>query len=288
MSALDSVTGQLGRAKYLLRYEYYYSLLARFGMRCGVTRIKRDTPLIVSLTSIPTRLNKVHLCIESILRQSCRPDLVLLWLDDAVGEALPPSLLRLRKRGLVIRRCRNIRSYAKIIYTLQEHPDAIVVTADDDFFYPPRWLHDLYSAYQREPQLIHCHRAHLMALDADSRLRPYRMWDFESPGFQGPSKLLLPAGSAGVLYPVGSLAPEVHNEAVFTTICPTSDDVWLKAMSLMQGTSCKKVRRYQSDFVQIQGTQTTALWRDNVIAGHNDEHLRAVFDRYHLVPLLKE
>jgi hypothetical protein len=162
-----------------------------------------------------------------------------------------------------------------------------VVTADDDFFYPRHWLRDLFRAYELEPKFIHCHRAHLMVMDGVEP-RPYREWKWESPGYQGPSNLLFPTGAGGVLYPPGSLSGEVLNEEVFTTICPTADDVWLKAMSLMAGTLCKKVKPFQSEFVQIQGTQSVALWRENTQETGNDQQLRAVFSKYRLNPLLLE
>ena len=279
---------RIGTIKYLLRYEWLHHFLARFGRSHGVIREKRPTPVVVSLTSIPERLDKLHLCIESLLRQSCKPDYLILWLDETVVDPLPDALLRLKRRGLTIRRCRNIRSYKKIIFALKEYPNAIIVTADDDFFYPRHWLRELYTTYQQAPHLIHCHRAHLIITNDRHEPLPYHEWKFESPGVVGPSKLLFPTGAGGVLYPPASLHREVLNEEVFWKICPTSDDIWLKAMALMAGTSARKVRASQGDFVQVKGTQTTALWHENVVAGRNSEQLRAVFDKYGLYERLIE
>jgi hypothetical protein len=282
-----SVLDHLGTFKYRLLYEVYYDLLARRGNSPGVTAQKRGVPLVVSLTSIPERLNKLHLCVESLLRQSCKPDHLILWLDDSVPDPLPESVGRLTRRGLTIRRCRDIRSYKKIIFALRDYPNAVIATADDDFFYPRHWLRDLYQAYERDPRFIYCHRAHMVVVDGAGP-RPYREWNFESPGLQGPSNLLFPTGAGGVLYPPGSLSKEVLNEAVFTEICPTADDIWLKAMALLAGTSCMKVAPGTGVFVQIQGTQTRALWRANTIENGNDRQFHAVFERYGLTPLLLE
>lgn len=112
---------------------------------------------------------------------------------------------------------------------------SVIVTADDDMFYPKDWLKILYDSYQAEPQYIHCHRAHLMVKAPDGKLKKYRDWKLRSPGIQGPSPLLFPTGIGGVLYPPGFLHKEVFNEAVFMRICPTGDDIWLKAMSLLKG-----------------------------------------------------
>ena len=176
--------------------ENYYRFNALFSKRVGVTQAKRNPPLTVSLTTIPERIHKVHLCIESLLRQSCKPDYLILWVSIP-EEKIPKKLDRLKKRGLQIKFCKDIRSYKKIIYTLKENPQSIIVTADDDIFYPKDWLKQLYDAYQREPQYIHCHRAHLMIKDPGGKLKKYKEWNSGAPGIQGPLLLLFPNGHGG-------------------------------------------------------------------------------------------
>ena len=275
------IFGVLGTIKYYLLVEFYYRMLATFGRQWGLSLQKRDVPVVVSLTTIPHRIDKVFLCIESLLRQSVKPDHVILWLSES-ERSIPKSLEKLEKRGLTIRFRKDIRSYTKIIYTLREYPGSLIVTADDDFFYPRGWLKDLFDAYESEPTFIHCHRAHLMAKDINGELKEYQDWSYGSPGFKGPSLLLFPTGAAGVLYPPGSLDEEVVNEKVFSDICPTADDVWLKAMSLLRGTLCKKVKSDQEEFIQIKGTQEQVLWRENVLNKKNDKQIRAVFQYYKL------
>lgn len=291
MAARDNfVISQLGTLKYYLLVEFYYRYLAFFGVRCGVTKIKRNPPLIVSLTSIPERLDKLHLCIEALLRQSLKPDRLILWLSNT-DTRLPRSLQRLTRRGLEIRFCKDIRSFTKIVYTLRQFPNALIVTGDDDVLYPSSWLKDLYSAYLKEPELIHCHRAHLITKNADGTLKKYKEWNFCADGFEGPSLLLFPTGEGGVLYAPGMLNAEATNEALFSKLCPTADDVWLKAMSLLNGRSCKRIAGHKSgsgrttSFTQIKGTQQRALWRENttVGAGRNDDQIRAVFEYFDLI-----
>ena len=49
----------------------------------GVTNNKRDTKLIVSLTTFPGRINSVHKTISTLLTQTLKPDEVILWLAEA-------------------------------------------------------------------------------------------------------------------------------------------------------------------------------------------------------------
>jgi hypothetical protein len=267
--------------------EFFYHCSAWLSRTPGCLGNRRDTPLVVSLTTTPARIEKVYLCIESLLRQSCRPDHLLLWISDAVQqESIPRSLSRLTARGLEIRFCRDIRSYTKIIPALREYPEAIVVTADDDRLYPEDWLKELYEAHQQNPACILCHWAHLMTWSAAGELDSYNNWNLLSPGVTGPSELLFPAGTCGVLYPPGVLHAEVLNEEVFMDICPTGDDIWLKAMSLLNDIACKKVAADSSRYPTISGTQAEKLWDINKT--ENDRQMQAVFTRYGLYELIAQ
>jgi len=158
------------------------------------------------------------------------------------------------------------------------------VTADDDVFYPKDWLKQLYNAYQKEPQYIYCHRAHLMVRDIDGRLKKYNEWDFHSPGIQGPSLLLFPTGRGGVLYPPHTLSQEVFKEEVFMRLAPYHDDAWLKAMSLLKSTQCKKVGLFCPDYIQIRGLNKKSLAKINLanMGAKGDEQIQAVLEYYNL------
>jgi|WetSurSiteA1Bulk_404760.scaffolds.fasta_scaffold19711_1 hypothetical protein len=267
--------------------ENYYRFNALFSKRIGVTQSKRNPPLIVSLTTIPERMHKVHLCIESLLRQSCKPDHLMLWVSIP-EDKVPKRLDRLKKRGLQIKFCKEIRSHCKFFYTLKENPQSIIVTADDDVFYPKNWLKQLYDAYQKEPQYIHCHRAHLMIINSDGKLKKYKEWGFAAPGIQGPSLLLFPTAVGGVLYHPHSLHGEALNEDVFLRLTPYSDDTWLKAMSLLNGTQCKKVSPVSREYIPIRGVRKRSLGKINKLSsdGKKDKQIQAVFEYYNLYNII--
>lgn len=272
----------LGTIKYYILVDLRYRWLAYFGTESGINTEKRDIPLIISLTSIPERLDKIHLCLESLLRQSCKPDYLFLWISENVTD-IPHAIKKLEKRGLTIKFCKDIKSYTKIIYCLEENPNALVVTADDDIIYPPNWLEELYQAYQKEPGYVHCHRAHLIGKNADGSISGYKEWDFNTKHFSEASYFIFPTGVGGVLYAPGMLNGEVYNKELFIKICPTADDVWLKAMSLLNGIKCKKTGS-AINLVEIKGTQTKALWKQNTTDGahKNDTQIKAVFEHYNL------
>ena len=125
-----------------------------------------------------------------------------------------------------------------------------------------------------------------MMRKSNGKLRSYNNWGWLAQGSVGPSLLLFPTGNAGVLYPPGSLHGEVFNDELFTRICSTGDDIWFKAMSLLNGVACKKVAPFFEEFMLIKGTQSNALYKLNLIQNKNDQQIQAVFEHYDLYHLL--
>ena len=146
-------------------------------------RTTQGERMVVSLTTFPLRIGKVHLTIQSILRQSRPADRILLWLskEEFPEEAqLPANLLRLKEKGLDIRFCDNIRSFKKVFYTAQEFENDVIVTADDDALYPENWLEGLWDTHEKYPGCVCCYRAHEITFEG-GRVAPYQEWYGLSP-----------------------------------------------------------------------------------------------------------
>ncbi len=295
---LIGIRAPIARIYRKIRYEKLvlpYRLSARFSHKMGVTYKKRNPELIVSLTTIPQRIPTLHLCIESLLSQSIKPDIITLWLNEKdkhgnkklSSNDLPKSLTRLEKRGLVIEWCENIGSYCKLIPTIRKYPNALIVTADDDQLYPQNWLEQLYNAYLHEPQYIHCHIAHLIKYANNKKPLPYLEWDLNAIGHQGPSLDIFPTGAGGVIYAPHHLNEEVLNEKVFLEICPKADDVWFKAMSLLNNVLCKKTSKNTMILKPLQIKNNKTLWTGNWSDGGNDQQINAVASRYGLLGFSK-
>ena len=253
-----------------------------------------STNVIISLTTFKQRINDVHLTIESLFQQSRKADRVVLWLsaEDFSADDIPAILQKQCERGLEIRFCeKDLGPYTKFYYALQAFPESLILTVDDDILYPLDLVDQLYRAYRKHPDMIHCHRAHKMLLDSDGEILPYKKWKRFTQNTQ-PALDLFPTGVGGVLYFPGCFDDEILNKEAFLRLSPNADDVWLKAMSLKKGTLCKKLednRSWSDRFVVIDGSQTVSLKRKNKDKKTgNDSQLKAVFDEYRLRPLLKQ
>ena len=72
------------------------------------------------------------------------------------------------------------------------------------------------------------------------------------------------------------------------SLCPLADDIWFKAMSLLNGTQCYKIQTRDHCYLLSPNNQDIALYMENGIKGKNDEQLQSVFSTYHLYDILKK
>ena len=239
--------------------------------------------VLVSLTSYPARIKTVHLTVESLLNQSCKPKNVLLWLAPEQfpnkERDLPAPLLALRDKGLIIDWYHDIRSYKKLIPALQKYPKDIVITADDDLIYPQDWLLKLYSAYLSDKKTIWCHRAHRLLLNENGDILPYKQWKFKVSK-NIPSISNFCTSGAGVLYPPRTFYKHIMDEERFMRIAPNADDIWFWAMCILNKKKINIVDDNISSLNIIDGSQESALWYDNVRNDQNDVQLQRLVKDY--------
>lgn len=226
----------------------------------GITHVKRPIQLIVSLTSHPGRIGIVEKTIDTILRQTIKPDRVVLWLEETKFPQkevdLPKSLLRYKKFGLEIAWYPyQIRSYCKLIPQLKQTPEAIIVTADDDILYQENWLEQLYVSYCRYPKEIHCHHAFRIQLDDNNDRVNAEI--VKQKGLLDDKCLAL--GVGGILYPPQVLSCEIFRMDLFEKWAPTTDDYWFWAMAKLKESKTRVVDGFIDNIICIDGTQEDCL-----------------------------
>jgi hypothetical protein len=241
--------------------------------------------IIVSLTTYGKRINDVAFAIESIMQQTMKPNRIILWLDKSIeGKPLPSVLQKQQYRGLEIAYCDDMRSYKKLIPTLETYPKDAVITIDDDLIYDYDILEHLISAYIDNPTYIHCCRVRLMKYDKNNKLLPYNKWKRTKEIKPGVNENFFITGGGGTLYPPQSLDQEVLNKNVFMNICPYADDVWFTAMAYKRNTPINKVYTRSpigDDFMTNMSVQDEALANINTKGEKlNDVQIKAVFGRY--------
>lgn len=252
---------------------------------CGVNRDARNEKVVVTLTSYPKRIGTVHKAINTLLNQTYRPDTVVLWLAleqfPNKENDLPKRLLRLCEYGLTIDWYRDIKSFKKLIPSLRKHPDALLVTADDDIYYPPDWLEKLVEAHRKYPKCVVCHGAHRIRFDKEGALLPYRKWKFGAVNCNPSFDMFVTCG-AGALYAPGVLHKDVVDESRFETLCPFADDIWFWSMAVLNGTLIKVVdQNIRKIYPIYEADNSAALATLNMMDGNrNDEQLTNILNCY--------
>lgn len=241
--------------------------------------------VIISLTSYPDRIQKVCVCIESLLRQSLKPNRIILWLAESQfkNKCIPKSLMRQIPRGLEVRFCEDLMSYKKIYFTYDKFPNSIIITVDDDALYPKNFVKKMIDVHLKYPKDVCCYRAHEITFDSDNNIKPYIEWNRKSiKGYYKSTHCILATGVGGILYPPSSLPREVLNKHIFMKLAPYSDDLWLKTMCILNDTKIRRVTKHSKNWVLIDGTQNTKLCRYNVADGGNDRQFTKLLDYYKL------
>ena len=246
--------------------------------------------LIVSLTSYGRRVSSgvVYYTLISLLKQTKTPNRIILWLADNEwnDEISPPRLKSLRKCGIEIKYCDDIRSYKKLIPTLLEFPDDIILTVDDDIYYSSRLVERLHSAFLHDKNKIYCTKALTPSFNRDGTIKPYKLWVSPSKS-KFNSHFLLPIGAGGILYPPKSLYNDTCKKDLFTNLCPSADDLWFWIMALKQETERCQVsdnigKNYSFDNLYQYFHKGSALTHTNKNDGNNDCQIAKVLKYYGL------
>lgn len=252
-----------------------------------------ESSIIVSLTSIPDRIYDIHFTLYSLLNQSLKPEKVILWLAKEQfprkEKDIPKTVLGLKKNGLVIKWCEDIKSFKKLIPSLREFPDKYIVTADDDLYYPNNWLENIWKQHKKYPNTIISSRSRKIVFDENNEFCEYHQWKLSSHE-EKPSYLNFPTNGAGTLFYPNSLSKEVFNQDLFLKICNSSDDIWFWAMMILNKTKISVVETPMNELIYVNVARELnildqiTLWETNK-SGKNDSNLNNLLNEF---PKIKE
>lgn len=247
----------------------------------GVTSKKRQQKIIISLTSYPKRINTLWIVIETLLRQTMKPDEIILWLAEEQFEgtqSLPSELLAQQKRGLTIRWCDDLRSHKKYFYVMQEYPEDIIILVDDDTMYSYDLVEILMKTHKKNPEDIIGTTCMIIPEDIT---KPPSVWTRPRMDERFIHSLFAqPFTGQGTLYPPHTIPQNAFDKKMIMQICPYADDLWLKFLSMTTGTVVTLVWKYRGMPIAIYGTPASSLWYINGQGGKNDIQWSAILEQF--------
>lgn len=196
--------------------------------------------VVVSMTSFPGAIDYVAGAVSSLLNGAVLPDRIVLYISPSQfeGKELPEELKALERDNEIfeIRPYEpDIRSYRKLVPALDDFPNAIIVTVDDDVAYDRHMLESLLKLHLRFPNHILAHRAKRILPDKPyKKWKKYRWYHFLFRRYYDRYDTVQ-TGVGGVLYPPVSLDTAMIKRELFTRIAPTNDDIWFWAAAVANG-----------------------------------------------------
>ena len=238
---------------------------------------KKLDDVIVSLTSFTPRLNKLHIVIKSLLRQTYQPAKIILYLADDVNiNSIPKKLLKLTKKNKfeIKSGYENLKPHKKYFYVMQEYSNFMVITVDDDLIYDKNLIKDLYLCHKKNPNSVIARRVNLITKNEQGKLNKYSDWIWEYKEKTSPSFDLLATGCGGVLYPSKIFSNEIFNKELIYKYCLSTDDIWLKFMELKNNIPVTFTNSKVIHPLSIRNSQNNALMNENTTGkNRNDESI---------------
>jgi hypothetical protein len=276
------------------RYQYYFGEQVTYEQWKKLPRGVRDNPrtgtgaYVVSLTSWPPRTREgtpgIWITIESLMRQTVKPDRIILWLTKEEypdgDKTLPQTLVDLKARGLEIRWTqKNRRALTKLLPALEAKIPANIITVDDDMIYHRDWLKWLQTSHKQHPEALHAGLTRCLRV-IDGQTMPYHA----NPNHTDKSKCeerFIHEGVLGVVYPYDNTNATCYGldwrvlSDVPAYVSPT-DDLWFWLCRVLAGTPLYTLG-YTLDEMRTCVFLAQPLFWENAYLGRNDAVLRRLF-----------
>lgn len=194
--------------------------------------------IVVSFTTTPYRIDKIKPVLESIERQSIKPNRIYVnipWKFKRENiEYLIPTWLK-NYPNIIINRTTDYGPATKLIATLEKEkdPNTIIITIDDDSIYPKHMVRELAKQYLLESfQRVYQSSAVFTGFSLNFLFGPnYNLYAEHNVGSNKPSLLIIGAG--GVAYKRNFFKDDIFvllkNVPLY---CFLSDDLMISAYLL--------------------------------------------------------
>lgn len=254
---------------------------------CKVNGFHKTKPLgekidgkdvICTLTSYGRRINStLPYTIYSLFRQSVMPSKIVLVLDSFERDKVEKQMEFFKSKGLeIIFDDRDLRSYKKLIPTIEQYPGEIIITVDDDVYYRKHFIENMLKSYSNDKTCIHANMLHQITLNSEGQLNDYRNWIDTDFVKNLDIKMGFPVGEGGILYQRDLLYKDVTRVDLFKNLCPWADDIWFFVMAKLVGTNYKEVKAQKNYFVPLDFFYQYTHKEASLSASNRDENMNDI------------
>lgn len=243
-----------------------------------------DKRIIVSLTTFPKRISYVWMVIYIILHQTIKPDFVFLYLSAEQFpnryDDLPKSLLRLISKGLTIVFVDgDIKSHKKYFYSFSSFPDDIIITVDDDIFYPLDMIEELVNLHIQYPNSVICRYGRDMCVDGHISYCSKRWKHIFNSEYKLNTIFLGTGGGTLFPSPKDIFFDDIYDIDLALMLAPLEDDLWINTMLRLNNTPIIISKKYK-DILPIIIKGDVKLFSKNGGENKTDKQLLDIISYY--------
>ena len=248
-----------------------------------------NNKVIVSFTTVSSRINYIEPMVNSILNQTVQPDSFELYISDhpslfkngfdqgIPSDKIPQFLLDLSAQGkLQIKYVPNIGPANKLIPALLEnrYTNNVIITVDDDHIYPDYLISLLLHNYHK-----HNHKYPVALIGTKPNIRrgillPSRSWHFIKRKDKFSNAFI--HGVGGALYKSSFFHTQIFNTSKLLNLSAKNDDIWFHFMRLAKNIPVLIIPRPFPTPLWTLPQDTERLIYSNVYKQQNDIFIRNV------------
>ena len=257
-----------------------YSVLSHYLSMPNKSMVEPFKGLIVSFTSFPARIDNVWQVVECMLRQTIKPEKIILWLSKEqfpTENSIPGSLReRIGEIFEVSYVEGDIRSHKKYYYAANEYKDKMVFLIDDDIYYPTDIVERSLKILRDNKNCVVCNYGRKITYNKNGKHLPYSEWSDDIKKTNG-FDLFLGTGG-GTLLRFCDLYKDVTDINLALSLTPTADDIWINAMIRLADLNV--IPASNGFFLPIEVDNKQSLMSVNLGQAMNDQQLNAIETKY--------
>lgn len=246
-------------------FTFYTIFSGNKGIYRNVCNLSKPKRLVVSLSTLPSRVNNIKPVLKSILKNTLKPDLIYLNIPrvsmrEGVEYNIDPKNVQFDPRIIVNKIDRDYGPITKLYPVLEREkdPDTIIICIDDDIIYDKNLIQTLYNYSIRKPEACICSRGWSYI-----NLRKTFIPVFFPLVFAKKVKIL--QCYAGVLYK-RSFFNNIDKFRKFMDVkeCFTTDDITISKFLESEGVDILSIPiKYSKMYMNNQNVNTLSDFNDN-------------------------
>ena len=158
------------QAKFTLDwFESGRSSLRYWSSKTGTDR--GDLEIVVSMSTMPYRIDNVPKVVDSIAAGTVRPDKMVVYICQDDFDEVPKSFRDIEKKHDFFEVRWSDANYGpatKLLPALRDFPEALIVNVDDDYVYQPCLIENLYNCWKSNRNSIITNGGHIIGIDQAS------------------------------------------------------------------------------------------------------------------------